>query len=239
MNNWQIDTDELFNHERSTQAKTLATVASVLLLIFSAVTSWAFFALYAYDVFTFMSPTLAPFLAGLVGVVVFEGMTLVWRYLRAHHANTHAQMAIASWGATLALSGGLLVTVVFFALQTELLASVVDDTLLRILSLAGGLLMIAGVSGGFLLWHLYSVADGDHERNTQRATLSSMQHSAQLKVSQMTTDRVLRDTAGAVMKNLPEYSQRQARQNQRAYYESVFAGDPTQLGEDAQQNGHR
>jgi hypothetical protein len=225
MNNWQFDTEDLFNHERTTQARSLALVASVALLLFSAITSYAFFSTYAGDVFAFISPTLAPYLAGLAGMVVFEGMTLVWRYLRANHADTHDQMAYAKWGAILALSGGVLVTVVYFALQTPLLGAVVDERAREVLSLLGGLLMIVGVSGGFLLWHLYSSADAAHERNTQRAALRAKQHQAQMQVANLTTDRVLRDTAAAVAEVLPEHSTRQAAQNSQRIMDQMITAD--------------
>lgn len=223
MNNWQFDPEQ-FEDGRGAVANAALYIAGTLLLAFSGVTSFAFFLTYAGDLFAFISPTLSPFLAGLIGAISFEGMSVIWRYLRANHSNTTRQMAIAQMGSFLTLAGGLTVTVVYFGLQNQLIAPLVDDSLYSALSIIGTLLMIVGVSGNFALYHFYAEADATYTDKTNRNTMASMRASAKFATDRETALQTMQRTMREVQRELPRASGTQAGKNATTYLSSVYDG---------------
>jgi hypothetical protein len=210
------------DNEKSPMAGSIATVIGIILLLFSAVTSFAFFAEYASGVFNFISPALSPWLAGLVGVISFEGMSFIWRYLHANHADTERAMRLAQAGSVLSLAGGLLVTVIYFALQTDLIRGNMDQQTITTLSLIGGLLIIIGVSANFGLYHFYSEALSAHQANLQRNQINAMRNSASYHTRQATTQATLRQTMDNINQQLPAASARQAQHESAIWRSAMF-----------------
>lgn len=200
----------------------VARIVGAILLLISAATSFAFFAQYAGKVFEFISPSLSPYLAGAVGVISFELMSVVWRYLHANNADTARQMQLAQVGAILALSGGLLVTVIYFALQTDLLTGVMDASTVTALSLVGGILIILGVSGNFGLYHFYEEAGSKHQANLQKAQIAAMRSTASFHTKAATTKHTLAHTMNEIDRALPGQAAQQARRERDQWATTMF-----------------
>lgn len=222
-----LDPNLFENGDRSPMAGSVAAVIGALLLLFSAITSFAFFATYAAGVFNFISPAMAPWLAGLVGVISFEGMSLIWRYLHANHADTERSMRLAQAGSILALGGGLLVTVIYFALQTDLLRANMDAQTITSLSLIGGLLIIIGVSANFGLYHFYAESLSHHQANLERNRIAAMRTQASFNTRAATTQATLRQTMDNISRQLPEASARQAGHEAAIWRSVMFANENT------------
>lgn len=221
MNDWQFDPNS-FEDGRGIIAQGALYLAGGLLLAFSGVTTFAFFWTYAGDLFDFLSPTLSPFLAGTIGVISFEGMSVIWRYLRAGHSNTTRQMAIAQVGSIMTLTCGLLVTIVYFGLQNNLIEPMVDNSLRAALNITGTLLMVIGVSGNFALFHFYSESDAAYRDKTQRNAMSSMRADARYMTDRETAIQNMQRTMRGIQRELPRATTAQAGRNQERYLSSVF-----------------
>ena len=205
-----LNYDSLDDPGGSPLAGGIAKIMGIILISVSAVTSFMFFAEYASGVFQRISPTLSPYLAGLVGVISFEIMSVVWRYLHANNADTERQMKLAQAGALFSLMGGLLVTVIYFALQTELLAGVIDAQTLTTLQILGGILIILGVSGNFGLYHFYEEASSSHQANLQKSHINAMKSKASFQTRAATTQQTLRHTMSRIDRAIPVQAARQA-----------------------------
>ena len=144
-----------FGNSKPAPARAISILFGGALLFLSAVTSAAFFYRYAPGVFDFISPSLSPYLAALTGVLCFELANVAWSWLRAHDAATAVQLAAANAGAWGAMICGLIVTAVYFTLNSELIAGRLDATALMVVSIVGGLLIVLGIGGNFALGFVY------------------------------------------------------------------------------------
>lgn len=213
---YQFDFDQEYEDVSSGRGKTLAKVfafgVSALLFSFSALSTFGFFLNYAGGVFSFISPVLGPYIAGFLGAVAFEGMSFFWRYFKAHHADTAEQMEIAGHGATAALAGGVLITVVYLALDTPLLQSVIDDQARFYINILGAILIILGVSGNFALWHFYSAAGAEYIKAAKFAELTAKATANTHSLMSAYQRQVMKDTRRNITEAIPDMSEAQARQ---------------------------
>ena len=116
-------------------ARAVGVLFGGVLVLLSAITTAAFFAKYAPSVFEFLSPELSPYMAALTGIICFEGASVVWCWLRANDSDTGQQLAIANVGAWGAMLCGLLITAVFLALNSSLIAGQLDAAAIDALSM--------------------------------------------------------------------------------------------------------
>lgn len=216
----------LFNDDFGSAKPALAGAIALLfggaLLFLSAVTSAAFFFSYAPNVFDFLTPSLSPYLAALTGVLCFELASVAWSWLRAHDADTAVQLAAANVGAWGAMIGGLVVTAVYFALNSSLLSGRLDDTAVMTVSIMGGLLIIIGIGGNFALGFVYRNAGAKHIEASNTAELRAMQSTARHAAARESTAATLAKTLEEIRRSLPAASQTQGSLNAGQFLDDNF-----------------
>lgn len=211
-----------FDNQGSVSARGVAYVLIGVGALISATATAAFFHAFAADIFAFISPELSPWLAAIAGVFLFEFAAFAWSQIEARHADTNEQITIAATGKWLALVGSILTTVVFFSLRSSLLAGRLDETALFVVSVIGGLLVIIGSSGLFLLVALYVRASSGHTRARNDAAIRAMRAAAAHTINRETTAATLAQTVENIRRGLPEHAQRQGAANAAHYARERF-----------------
>jgi len=219
-----IFTQDNLNDGKPPLARAVAGGVGIVLLTFSALTSGAFFYHYAGSVFSFITPSLSPLISAVVGVMVFEGMSVAWRWLKLHDADSERQLSIASLGSWLSLAGGVMVTIVYFGLQSTLLVGMIDSTTIMTLNVLGAVLMVVGVSGGFALYHFYADSSSANLAASNAATLRAVQTTAQHEIDLQTATMTMAQTIAQIKRELPTKS-RLAGSNNANEYISHYFGD--------------
>jgi len=214
--------NEPLDNQKPVTARAVGVIFGSLLVILSALTSAAFFYQFAGNAFTFLVGDLSPWLSALVGVLCFEIASLVWAWLRANDADTAGQLAISNIAAWLTMGGGLAVTVVYFGLTVDLVASNLDQTANMVLSLIGALLIVAGIAGNFAAAHVYRINAATHAEASQNAELRAMQTGAAHTANREATYATLQQTLDEIRRQLPETSTKQGAVNARQFVSERF-----------------
>lgn len=217
---FDLNLDEL--EQAKPAARAVALIFAGLLIALSAVTSAAFFATWAGDLYALWLPTLSPYLAALTGVLVFEGAAISWQYLRAHAANTRGQLtaaAVGSWGG---MAGGLAVTVAYFSLSNGLLSGALDAATRETISLVGGGLIVWGVALNFALVFVWQQTAAGQAAAQSDAAIRALRVAALEQVQAATTRATLQRTLSDISAALPEASTRQGQANAEHYIDTVF-----------------
>lgn len=208
-------------------ARAVAVLFGGALILLSAATSAAFFASYVPDLYSLWVGSWSPLLSAATGVLIFEVGALAWGYLRSHHADTGAQLVAARVGSWGGMIGGVLVTVAYFSLSNRLLVDNLDAATLDLVALMGGVLVVAGVAGHFILVFLYQSASAAQQQAASAADLRAMSSAARNQVDaatmRATLDRTLADIGAA----LPVASARQGATNAQRYLAHSFEDAPT------------
>lgn len=211
------------DNQKPATAKAVGLIFGGLLVALSALTSAAFFYRYAGDSFAFLVGDLSPWLAAAVGVLCFEIASLVWAWLRANDADTGGQLAVSNLAAWLTMAGGLAVTVIYFALTADLIAARLDATAETVVSLVGGLLIIAGIAGNFAAGHVYRINAATHAAASQHAELRAMQTGAAHAANREATYATLARTLEAIRQQLPDAANSQGAANADQYFSERFS----------------
>lgn len=196
---------------------------NAVLIGLSAVTSAAFFYTYAPHTFDFISPALSPLLAALTGVVCYELASVAWGYLGAHDADTNAQLATAKIGAWGCMFGGLVVTAVYFTLNTELISARLDDNSIVAFSLLGGALIVLGIGGNFALGFIYRANSAAHVAASNAAEIRAAKTFARHTIARETTNATLAQTVDQIRRGLPQHAARQGALNAGEFIEHNFS----------------
>ena len=210
------------DHQKPVTARAVGVIFGGLLVTLSALTSAAFFYRFAGGAFAFLVGDLSPWLAAAVGVLCFEIASLVWAWLRANDADTAGQLAVSNIAAWLTMGGGLAVTVVYFGLTVDLVASNLDQTANMVLSLIGALLIVAGIAGNFAAAHVYRINAATHAEASQNAELRAMQTGAAHTANREATYATLQQTLDEIRRQLPETSTKQGAVNARQFVSERF-----------------
>jgi len=208
------------DNQKPVISKAVAVIFGGILVALSALTSAAFFFRYAADAFTFLAGDLSPWISAAVGVICYEGAALTWAWLRSNDADTGQQLAVANvaaWGATI---GGLCVTCVFFALNSDLIR--LDATAETAVSLVGGLLIILGIGGNFAAGHIYRIGAASHTANSQQAEIRAMQNAAAFTANREATYAALQQTLDAIRRDLPTQAVAQGKADADTYLRQRF-----------------
>jgi hypothetical protein len=217
---FDLNLDEL--EQARPAARAVALIFGGLLIGLSAVTTAAFFEIYAGDLYALWFPELSPYLAALTGILVFEGAALSWQYLRAHAANTRGQLTVAAVGSWAAMAGGIMVTVSYFSLSNRLLAGQLDQASLDTISLIGGALIVAGVAMHFVLIFVWQQTAMSQSAAQSEAGIRALRIAALEQVQAATTRATLQRTLAEIGAALPEASTRQGSANADHYIASTF-----------------
>jgi len=215
-------TDDSFGTSKPAMARAVSILFGGALLTLSAITSAAFMFKYAGGVFDFISPTFSPYLAAVTGVLCFEAASVAWSWLRAHDSDTAVQLATANVGAWAAMLDGLVVTAVYFMLNSDLIAGRLDATSELTVSILGGVLIVLGIGGNFALGFVYRNGGAGHMEASNAAELRALQSAARHTAKQETTRATLQKTIDEIRRGLPEHSTRQGASNANQYLAEYF-----------------
>lgn len=193
----------------------------------SALTTGAFFYVYAGDAFSDFFGTASPFVAAGVGVGALDIASQFWAYMRAHRANSIRQMAIArlmSWADLLA---SVIVTVLFLALRSAFDVGVTDElgnltNLGYTLNVAGVLIMIGSIAGNFMAYHFFNDSDSSNKAAVQNATLSATVAEGRYQLEAARVNSVIEETMRRVFANLSAVSREMGSRNSAEYYQRFF-----------------
>ena len=223
-------TQDNFESDKPAAARAVSILFGGALLILSAITSAAFFWRYAPGVFDFLSPAMSPYLAAATGVLCFEAASVCWSWLRAHDADTAVQLAVANVGAWGAMLAGLTVTAVYFTLNSDLIATRLDDAAIMFVSIAGGFLIVLGIGGNFALGFVYRNSAAGHMEASNAAELRAMQSAARHAARTETTRATLANTLQEIRRELPNQSKRQGAINAGQFIADNFTQDDADRG---------
>lgn len=232
------DFNSPLDQQKPATAQAVSFIFGGLLVVISAITSAAFFFRFAGEAFVFLVGDLSPWLSAVVGVLCFEVASLTWAWLRAHDADTQAQLAVSNLASWLTMAGGLAVTVIYFGLTSSLVSTRLDSTAETVLSLLGALLIVAGIAGNFAAAHVYRINGATHASASQSAELAAMQHTAAHAANREATLATLQRTLETIRAQLPETADRQGVQNAERYIAHNFR-TADQAHPTARSNGQR
>jgi len=220
-NNNPFPTFDSIDNPKPVTSKAVAVIFGGILVALSALTSAAFFFRYAADAFTFLAGDLSPWISALVGVICYEGAALVWAWLRSNDADTAQQLAVANIASWAAMIGGLCVTCVFFALNSDLIN--LDATATEAVSLIGGMLIIIGIGGNFAAGHIYRIGAASNTANSQAAEIRAMQNAAAFAANREATYAALQQTLDAIRRDLPTQATAQGKADADTYLRQRFS----------------
>jgi len=211
---------DLGNAELETERGAVARAAwlglKIALLALSSLTTALFFLTYAGGAFTELAGDFSPYLAALTGVLVLDGGAVVWSYLRASHASTVPQMAIASVASWCDLTGALLTTVLYLTLRSAFEVGIYDNSgnlsaLGATLHYIGLAVIIGGVAGNFLATFVYTMQDASVRLATQRRQMESLAAGARFRADSARLELTTRAALAEISTALPELATTEGR----------------------------
>jgi len=213
----------MFQQNSSTQGKHTAargigTLFGLALFALSAITSASFFYAHAAGPFTPFAGEFSPLLAAAAGVLLYEGASVLWGWLRANDADTHQQLTVSSIGAWFGLVGGILVTAVYFALNNDLIT--LDAQTLYLSKLFGVALIIVGICTNFALAFIYRLGGSSQQKAHQAAMIRALQQAASFTVERESTEAAMIESVEAIRNRIPEAARQRALDAQRAFLAS-------------------
>ena len=210
------------DQQKPAVAPAVSIVFGGILVGLSGLTSAAFFYAYAGTAFAFIAGNLSAWLAAVVGVLCFEGASLTWAWLRANDAGTASQISTSNIAAWATMAGGLIVTVIYFALNTPLINAQLDATGEMVFSLIGGVLIIAGIAGNFAAAHIYRINAPTHVAASNQAEIRAMSASAQHMAARESTFAEMARTLEQIREQLPQTTTMQGEANAGQFLRERF-----------------
>lgn len=205
-------------------------VLGAMLIAFAAAsmaTTFSFFAVYAPALGSVIHADYAPYVAGALGVLLFDLAGLGWTVLRARNSDTSRQFVIASIAAVATISLALLTSALYVLLSSSFDVGLYDAA--GRLTSFGETMQIVGVTTmtlGFVLnfgliaaYVNTSAGVSKAVQDTQlRAFVTSGRHAADKARAEMVTRRTLTE----ISRQLPSLANVQGQVNGRGYLEHTF-----------------
>lgn len=208
-------------------------VLGAMLALFAAasmLTTFGFFATYAPGLGAVIHEDYGAYIAGALGVLLFDLAGLGWTVLRAH-SDTTRQFVIATVAAIVTIALALLTS----ALQVLLSSSfdvglyLADGSLSEFgytIQLTGVIVMTLGFVLNFAAIAAYVNTSRDVTAAVQAAQLRAYMAAGRFAADQARAQLVTRQTVSSIMRQLPEYAARAAQQNSAEYVTKAFVGLP-------------
>lgn len=193
----------------------------------SMITTFSFFAVYAPGLGSVLHPDFAPFVAGTLGVVLFDLAGLGWTVLRARNSDSTAQFWIATAAAVATISLALLTSALYVLLSSSFDVGLYGaagelTTFGQIMQIVGVVTMTAGFVLNFGAIAAYVNTGADVSKAVQdtqlRAFVTAGRHAADKARAELVTRRTLTE----VMRQLPSLANAQGLVNGRGYLDQSF-----------------
>jgi hypothetical protein len=214
---------------QSTAGKFVLYLMLGVFALASAWTTFSFFMTYAPRLGTSIHPAYGPYIAGALGVVLFDLAGLGWTVLRARNSDTSRQFVIATTAAVITIALALTVSAlqVLFSASLDVGMYGADGALTQFGSIMHGfsvVVMTAGfvVNFGAITAYVNSSKDVSQAiQNTQlRAYMASGQFAADRARAQLVTEQTLEQ----IMRQLPSLAATAGQHNAAGYVDASFAG---------------
>jgi len=194
----------------------------IFALLFSAVTTAAFYWKYSGNAFTFLFGNWSPYITALAGMLALDGASQVWAYLRGHKSDTVEQMAIARAMTYFDLMASVLVTIIFLVLNAGFDVGIVnaDGSLTSIgfaLNITGVLVLTAGIVVNFVAATVYSDASAGNRQAVQGTQLAAVKREASFQADLQSTVMTTRYQLADIMRQLPDVARQQGVVNSQQY----------------------
>ncbi len=233
--------DEIFSLESSDTsegswlAKAVWLFLRLALLAFSGITTMGFFYRYAGASFTWLTQeeaataTIAPLIAAVSGLILLDIGALTWGYIRAHHASTIPQMALAGAMGVADLVLSLLVTALFIVLTSGFDSGLGASGVLLINQIGLGVLVIA-ISGNFAASYIYSQIGRATKEAAQKRRLAATMQAGRFAADDATAKMIASRTLAAIKAGLPARADQEAAVRESRYMETTLGHAPAPSG---------
>lgn len=207
-------------------------VMGAMLAVFAAasmITTFGFFVTYAPGLGETLHPTYGAYIAGALGVLLFDLAGLGWTVLRARNSDTTQQFVIATGAAVVTIILALLVS----ALQVVLSSAfdvglyLADGRLSAFgenMQLTGVIVMTLGFVLNFAAIAAYVNTSKDVTRAVQATQLQAYMTSGRFAADQARAELVTRQTLQGIMRQLPALAARAGQSNAGGYTQRHFMG---------------
>ena len=149
--------------------------------------------------------------------------------MKTQDADTEKQISIASLSSLISLFGGLLVSVIFFSMQSKLMEGQLDAAALSSLGVGGTVLIVFGVCYSFAAFHFYSDNSAGSRKASHDAKMRALNSNASHIINEESTTAHLTNTVGQIMQQLPSHARRQGATDASRYMDTRF--DPEEVAE--------
>lgn len=205
----------------------LSSIFGFLIRLVLAITTAGFFFVYAGNLFAWLvGYVYSPYFSAVVGTFCVDVLAWAWSYLREKHATTETQISAAKW-ATVGNAGlSALVTVVFFILLTDFVATHHSDGTLNniglIVNMAGLLVGTVAIAGNGMVWVYYQSNSTNSRRNLDNAKLRAARMKGQFAIDQQQNRLVIERTIEQIKAQLPDLANAAGDTNAGQYLRERF-----------------
>lgn len=227
----------VFNLDDSLESRAsggfIQKAATIVAVSISGLASFQFFATYSGGLLAGIVP--AQFLsiaAGLIGVVMCEAACLYWQWSVQHDADSKSQLQIAQAGYWLSLTISVVITVLYFALTSSLVAPYLQDVQ-HIIDAFAAVTLVAAIGAQFTLKISYGAAATQAAKALQDAQIRALQGEAAYVVRQQSTKADLQNSLAELQRVLPDVSRARGAQTAGEFISQrygVNGANPTKAG---------
>lgn len=207
-------------------------ILGIMLFVFalaSMVTTFSFFVTYAPRLGEVLHPTYGAYIAGALGVILFDLAGLGWTVLRARNSETSKQFVIATGAAVVTIGLALLTSALQVLLSSSFDVGLYDPE--GGLSAFGQAMQLTGVivmTLGFVLNFAAIAAYVNTSRGVTQA-VQNTQLKAYVTAGRFAADKerallVTQQTLQGIKRQLPAYAARAGQENTTGYVNRSFAG---------------
>jgi hypothetical protein len=216
--------DVMEESESSLLASAFWAVIRIGVFVLSAVTTFAFFAIYVGNAFEFLvGSELSPYISGMAGVFVLDFAALAWSQIRAKHAKTNGQMSVSRFTGLGDLIASVTVTALFLALHAGfdvgiyLSDGVTLSSLGQVMHYLGMFIIIAAVSGNFVAGYMYANASPEVLLAVQTAKITAGRRAAAFAAERARIQLTTQHEMEEIKRQLPALAKSDGRESGREY----------------------
>ena len=205
-------------------------VLYVMLAIFtcaSMITTFSFFVTYAPRLGDVLHPTYGPYIAGALGVILFDLAGLGWTVLRTRNSDTTRQFVIATGAAVMTITLALLTSGLQVLLSTSFDVGLYtsENSLTRFgqaMQLIGVITMTLGFILNFAAIATYVNTSKDITQAVQNTQLRAYATAGRFAADQARAQLVTQQTLQGIMRQLPLLAAKAGEENTAEYMGQTF-----------------
>lgn len=227
MSNLDFGLQELFDDDDDDNwiGKGLWIFVKLVAVVVSALTTGAFFYTYAGDAFAFVAGASSPLFSAVVGALILDGFSVLWSYLRGHHADTTREMKLAQIMAYMNMGTSVVCTAIYLMLNTAFNVGVYDafgnmTELGQWLNGGGILVMAIGICGNFIAVGVYSDESATNQEALERTKLRANVSKGRQEVKTTHTKQVVDRTKRKILEDIPVHAEETSEEQKTQYFKN-------------------